>query len=442
MNRIYWKIVACVAGFGVAALARFVLLPAQSPNAFETRPGVEPTRSAEEGTGAPKPATSVPAEPAPKETRATPKPVIYRRPLILKRWQVPALLPKTGKEPNYEDYYVREIFINPTGDKVVTLTNKEGVCWDVASGARLQTFHAATKGDPQALFVSPDARVMAIVKQNGKEVALREAATGKLIGKYQPTSGTERPIEKYPPAFTPGSEYFLFCHRENKLDAICALSTRTGAGRVVHVPRDWGRNNYEWKLLAPLPRQGVVVRQVPYAGVFTVELKTGKERQIESIDFEPITKGESHSLKTSPDGRFVTARNKDQLKVFDWRNDRYIMKDKSTPTFRNEWFTPDGERLAVHRKSDTIYIVNGVRYTPPGGWLQLIDIATGTKIGEFIMDDNGLDGLSALAFSRDGRSFVMADTTTHVAVVDFERAFGAAPLPPVFPEGPETLPGG
>lgn len=431
--------VALSSGFLFQAARR--LDPAPAPAApAEAKPAE--ARAAEEKKIEAKPA---PAKPAPEQKAAAKPPAAAAkspaRPggsAVRHRWEVVRPPRLTGKASDYDDYVVRDVVLDPSGDRVLTRTRKEIAYRDARTGTRLQTFPADPK---KFFFVSPDARFVASVTKDGKEVTLFRAATGERVGTYRTPRGQERNPEKYTPTFTPGGDFFLFCVREKKLDRICAMSTRNAAVRFLNVKREWDRDDYEWKVLLPLPREGAFLRQTFHMGVWRTDLKTGREHKINTVDFEPSLWQDAVGVKVSPDGRYLSARQQSQLKVIDWRSDRSLIKDRSTPRFDNEWFTPDGKRIAVLRTTDIIYIVNDEQRTPTGGWLQLYDIATGAKLAEFIMDSHGLDGLSALAFHRDGRSFVMADKTCHVAVVDFERAFRVKPLPPApAPERAESLP--
>jgi hypothetical protein len=88
-----------------------------------------------------------------------------------------------------------------------------------------------------------------------------------------------------------------------------------------------------------------------------------------------------------------------------------------------------------------IEIPTAERLTPLGGWLELYDARTGSELGEFVMENHGLDGLSTVGFSADGKTMALADRRTSVVLVDFAAAFGVDPLPSVpSPKERETLP--
>src|SRR6202011_175014 len=104
----------------------------------------------------------------------------------------------------------------------------------------------------------------------------------------------------------------------------------------------------------PIPRERVFIRQLEghgfqpgdASGVYVLDLKTGKERVLKSIDFKPFSLFENRGIKVLPGGQYLSARA-GWLVVVDWKHDRQVTKLKRT-SFLNEWFTPDGRRLAAH----------------------------------------------------------------------------------------------
>jgi hypothetical protein len=459
-----WSLYACIGVFAAVFAGGATYLAGQRLNQPEPEQAAA-ARPVKEAAPAPA-AKENPAPPAPAPEDEAPRKVLVvrSRPVVLKSWDVTAPpQPRGDQEPNYENYFVREIGIHPSGTKVITRTNLEAVCWDIATGQRLRTFKAATRIIPrkppdkpelhidQEIRMSPDARFIALINTSGQQATILESDTGRAIGTYYIPKDQAHWLGYHSPAFTPESEYLLMAVKRHDKDAICAISTRTGAGSIVNLPRDWCKKTTDrWSVLAPVPRELAFIRHLgtygyqpgDASGVYVLDLKTGKERVLKSIDFRPFSLFENRGIKVLPGGQYLSARY-GELVIIDWKNDRLVTKF-SPKSFHDEWFTPDGRRFAAHHvpKFIQVEIPSGRRLTPLGGWLELYDAFTGGRqLGEFVMERHDLFGLSTVGFSGDGKTMAVADRRTRVAIVDFEAAFGVPPLPPLPPPaGRESLP--
>jgi hypothetical protein len=113
------------------------------------------------------------------------------------------------------------------------------------------------------------------------------------------------------------------------------------------------------------------------------------------------------------------------------------LKNKTEP--RGVCLTPDGKRLIVVDYPDTkpaydlINPMTGKTYhhdAEPSKNVELYDIADAILIDNFGPKDYGLDdNIWAVASAADGKSFFLVNKT-HLIQVNFERAFGVAPLRP------------
>jgi hypothetical protein len=374
------------------------------------------------------------------------------RPALLKRWQMDQPPKPKGEEaPNYERYFCREIGVDQTGFRIVTQTQLEAVCWETASGTRVQTFKAASEIVPrkppdkpelrvdEEIFITRDARIVARVRRDGTRITFHEAATGRQIGVYNTPKGKSRYLDYQPPAFTPRGDYLLFMQER---DALVAVNTETATGAEVRMPANWTKAHTNmWRVLIPAPQESVLIRHaIGDQGIFALDLKTGQERQIKSVNFEPFSLFENRGIKLSPNGRYLSAR-RGEFVVVDWKEDRKLTYQ--TGGHFQEWFTPDGKRLVVATDTNIIQYQTYPykRLTPIGGWLELYDVEKGVMIGKCVLEDHGIkEGTAALAFSGDGKKFALGDRHASVALFDFELAFGVPSLPPLPRPPAESLP--
>jgi hypothetical protein len=356
------------------------------------------------------------------------------------------------KEEAHKPTYFRRIYVDPLGTRVVTRTETETASWDLHTGYRLQTF----KHDGKGIYCSPDARVVATLSKNAKQMILKEAASGRTIGTYSPPAGGDIIVQEHEPTYTPGGDFLLVCVKDRGKEAIAAISTQTGVGKLVKLPREWyDTTGHQWRELIPRPRENRFYRQLVAFPCCAMNLADGINTKVESLTIGPQWEPPyCRAVKVSPDGHYLTGRNRSQLRIIDLESDLIVFK-LNIQTLTGEWFTPDARRVVSLRAAEWIYKDgDGLNLTPEGGWLSVYAIPQGPPppvkemtdrpeiLGlEFIMDQAGLKGLADLAFLADGRRFVMLDRGTTVAVIDFGEAFGVAPLPALpRPNGPEPLP--
>ena len=366
---------------------------------------------------------------------------------VVKQWSIGAA---AEKQEAHQPTYIRRIYVDPNGARVVTKTESETACWDLDSGYRLQTF----KHDGKGIYCSPDARVIAIVSTNGKQLTLKEAASAQTIGTYTPPGGGDIIVHEHDPTYTPGGDFLLLCVKDRGKEAIAAVSTRTAVGKLVKLPREWyDTTGHQWRELMPRPRENRFYRQLVAFPCCAMNLADGINTKVESLTIGPNSDPGSRALKVSADGRYLLARNRDQLRVINLSADEIVFK-LNTKVLTGDWFTPDARRFLSLRAPERVYIINDVVSTPEGGWLSMYEVPPGKAppvekltdspaiVGtEFTMNEAGLKGLADLAFLADGRRFVMLDRGSTVAVIDFEKAFGVAALPALpRPTEPESLP--
>jgi WD40 repeat protein len=376
------------------------------------------------------------------------------KPLLIKHWKMPGEPKKDGDR--WGDIRVNNLYLDPTGTRLVTQTRLETICWDVPRSKGILTYRPETKITQrsaaerdvrimQEILVSPDARVVAIVNKDGTEVLLRVAETGEVIADYKPMKGGGLWTDDNHPAFTPGSDYLLFatCLKNVAGDryVFAAISTRDGKARILDLP-SFEKRHYMYTAMAPVPRASGIFFDHSFdfipgtsSHVTFVDLKTGKEAPV-ATDFPPISSFPETGIRVSPDGRYLLVTS-GQFAVYDWRALKTYVK---LPGLSPAWFTPDGRRIVAHGAPARMMLLpSGQQYTEPAD-LRLYDIATGQNLGMIKIGALGFGSITSISFSGDGKTFAIADYIGKVAVVDFEQAFQVAPLPPMCIEGPEQLP--
>ena len=195
-----------------------------------------------------------------------------------------------------------------------------------------------------------------------------------------------------------------------------------------------------WHVLIGVPNESALIRHtINRQGIFVLDLQSGQERRLKSVTIEPFSLFENRGIKLSPNGR-LSARG-GQFVVVDWKADRQLMQKNGGHL--NECFTPDGKRRSSCGTDIIQYQLypSYKRLTPVGGWLELYDVEKGVLIGKCVPEHHGLtEGIRSIAFSGDGKKFALGDAAAGVALLDFEMAFGVAPLPPLPRPQPESLP--
>lgn len=436
------SVVVCVIAFGLTFAAGFAFLRTQE--AEDPRPQAN-QKPAPEAVDKPEPKK----EPeAPKQEQEVAKPAPAKdpaaRPTLISNWTGAAPPAEKGEnEPSYELYYARELSVDWTGARVLTATYLEAICWDSASGLPLQKFKVATRTVPrkppdkpelhidQEVRVSPGARTVAMIDKNGKSVTLHDAVSGARLGTFRAPKDRDRYMDHHPPEFSVGGDFLLFSIKSaDNRDQVCSVTAANAQAGVLDLRRPKNESSFMWRVLIGMPRAATLIRHAYSDDVRVLDLSTAKERVLKSVTVKPFSLFQTRGIKMSPNGRYLSARGIGRVQVVDWQNDRLLMS--TSGDISNEWFTPDGTRLVVGKDTDWIQYRGGERLTPIGGWLELWDVERGTKLADFRQDKVGLrQGYVALGFSGDGTKFALGDRKNGVALIDFEKAFGVPPLPPV-----------
>jgi WD40 repeat protein len=355
--------------------------------------------------------------------------------------------------------HVHALSLDPAGTRVVAVSQHNTWCLDVATGKVLQTFQnelPTNNPRPQLIGASRDARFVIIPSVDGKDVTVREASTGKVIGTCHLTDTNKFNkflLESRLPAMTPAEDYLLVGTGVVTPGNLHALSTKTGKEKLLDVPRiDFSKQDYEY--LIPIPQSSTflvygtprVDRKNP-SNLFAVDFSTGKETALSCLHGGPHFNG-WRPLVLSPDGSLLLVKGLASVEVCDWRANRLVFHyEEKVAAFDHACFTPDGKRVAFIRRANGV--IESEIDPQTGKWVNhriddvvhLFDIATQEKIATYTPHADGLDSMvRALALSHDGKSFAVW-TGNEVTLIDFRVAFGVAPLPPGQRlEGPESLP--
>jgi hypothetical protein len=462
MTRSQWSFLAACAVALLAFVGSYIFMAGGGINRA-AEPGVQGAANLDENRNQPQDedaAKKPDAERAkPDKDGTKPARTVRGDKLVLKRLSLPDEKAPDGKSVD-KGFHVHALCLNPAGKRLVAVSQHDTYCLDIDSGKVLQTFHNVLPTNnprPQYIAASPDARFVFVQSADGKEVTLCEAATARVIGRYKlsdPAKMTTFLLESRMPALTPAGEYLLVGSGSVSPTNLHAVSTTTGAGALVDMPRvDLKQRDY--KHMLPVPQRSTFIvcggprvdsKNHP-ANIFAVDTTTGKETALNCLSFQP-SYVDNRPLVLSPDGSLLLVKGQNAIEVCDWRANRLLFHHALNNThYDHACFTPDGKRFAVIMRSSGI-----LRFEldpnsdksiskPIPDVVELFDIARQEKIGSFTPQDSGF-GISvrALAVSHDGKSFAMW-TGTEVNFIDFEAAFGVAPLPPgPRMEGPESLP--
>jgi hypothetical protein len=363
-------------------------------------------------------------------------------PVVRAQWTVPGTPAKDSLDP-YADIRICEIAIDSTGTKCVTASQTEAHCWDLFAR---RLMHTVREGKDQELYLSRDARFVALMNRDGKEIGFHAPENGQLLSKWTAAPGTNSFTDFCPPSFTPRGDYFVIFSQLNGQFAHQAVSTKDGVGRPLNLPPGVGTQPAGHAALVVSADAKVLLRhhgrgRPAGADVSVIDLKSGMESALRGITLAPYSVFPRKGVKLSPDGWLVMAVGTHAVQVCDRLTHRpYLSLGTETEPVRDAWFTRDGRRCVIHRSSRLVKVTGHVELRTPD-WLELHDVFGKTKLGEFTIKPHGIESVSALAFTPDGTAMVVADQQTTVQVIDFERAFGVAPLPPIkLPDKPEELP--
>jgi hypothetical protein len=333
--------------------------------------------------------------------------------------------------------------VNADGTRVLTVSEREIICWDVATGKTLQTFRRGNHWKTPT-FAAPDARTVVVFDRDKKALQVKNAETGGVVGTY----AAKKDLLAHHagvPGFTAQSDEFIFTEAlERHTFNVHALSTRTGAvrtlARAMRSPGPKGdRDPHD---LFPVPGRSTVLTHLswddggkPPRSVYALELGEKRSWPVHWVtERQPGIHFPGQGLRFSPDGGRLAFRQGDGVTLADWPtggHEAVFAADGAHRYKQSPAFTPDRKRLVVLDLWDRAWqIIHFGGSGPSRGndRLQLIDLTTNTKIADVdeqeFSDEHGLG--SGLALSGNGKVLVLCRADC-VWVVDFQRAFGVAP---------------
>jgi hypothetical protein len=284
--------------------------------------------------------------------------------------------------------------------------------------------------------VSPDGRFAAVPHENEKELDVRETATGRLVRTYRLDDKSRFPFHTGQLAFGQSGDA-LIALADRNAPVLHLISTQTGTGRVLTVPA-FSKNDVFAELLYAADKGTVLAHRglnkhskgaAPDVSAF--DLSAGKETPLTSLTIRPHSWNHDRPWKLSPDGTLLLVKGDKDIQICEWQADRRVFEHKGD-TYQDPTFTPDGKRFLVcwhdvrHGSPGYIYIGG-----PPQqkGTVELFSIARKERIATFTPADNDFPhDPTALAVSADGRTLAVATERT-VGLIDFQAAFGVAPIP-------------
>jgi hypothetical protein len=249
------------------------------------------------------------------DAQTKPTTIPQREGLVLKRLTLPDERNADGT-PRNKDHVIQSLALDPTGRRLVAASRQTTYCLDIATGQVLQTFSNDSPPHntrPQFIATSPDARFVMLCSADGKEVTLREAATARLIGTYRlddKSRSNQFQFESRLPALTPAGDFLLLGAGTVTPNALHAVSTRTGAGKLVDVPRvDFSKKDYRY--LLPVPQAstffvhaGAHFDKANPSNLYAVDFSTGKETPLTCLPTHPNL-SDNRPLTLSPDGTLL-----------------------------------------------------------------------------------------------------------------------------------------
>jgi hypothetical protein len=243
MNLSKWSVLVLAAAGLITFAGSYVFLAGRWENqaAESVEPDAAPPGEGQgPAAGAEAPAKPGPGDGVPADEKADPAPAGPRRQLFLKRLRLPGAKvadPRTAAH----DMFHRALYLDPTGARLLAVSREEAHCIDVASGKVLQTFRSESSGKRnEGIAVSPDARFVVLADADGNGLTLRDAATGRVAGTLRVPENqrlSQLQWNSRSPSFTPAGDFLLVGIASPSESALHALSTKTGAARVVNLPR-------------------------------------------------------------------------------------------------------------------------------------------------------------------------------------------------------------
>jgi hypothetical protein len=361
---------------------------------------------------------------------------------------------KWGKTP----FDVHDITISEDGSRLLTKSEKEVHCVDVARSKVLQTFKPGKprwdymKPTAKHIFLSPDAKYVVefhVSPGTGKRVAddikeaiVFEAESGRKVGMFILDRELSLHEGSHSVNFTATGQFALVhggIGRESL--GIQAVSTRTATGSTLSLPPG-KKINGVYQLILPIPgepnmiiaSQGMRTPKGSGSGLSSIDLRTGEQKAITGISDKPWQLHSERDVELSPDGKLLAASGLEFAQVCDWRANRSVCRITDGMThFGQIHFTADSKRFVILRRPQYDVIQFGGndpgRHSVPCT-LELFDIGSGNKIAGFTMKNYDIPNrVDAVALSRDGKTIALG-SGLNVYLLDFRGAFGIEPLPP------------
>ena len=377
-----------------------------------------------------------------------PTPDWISNPNQIRSWEMPEL---NGVDKL--DLQIVDLAVDKTGATVLAKSKKEVYCFDLTGGKFLQTFRpprAPFNRNPttERMFLSPDARFVAIwsaapgSSKNAQDiVTFQEARTARLVSSANVKRDADILFD--PVTFSPGGEALLLPGAVHTNLYVQVVSVADGSTRMI--PLSAPRKQSRWlRILMPVPGRAEFLAcwgndRVPGkrpSRLTTLDLQSGMEEPLQSIDIEPWYSFYDRRATVSPNGDWVLAQDErhreSDFEVGDLRSGSLLFKHtEGDVSFRRGLFTPDGKRFLVEWCPHfEIMYLNAApnlpqRQTVPCK-LQLYEVASRRKLAECDLNAYA----QTLAISGDGRTIVYSHERELYAL-DFRRAFRLDPLRPI-----------
>lgn len=332
--------------------------------------------------------------------------------------------------------WAHDLAFDPTGSKVVVRWENEIQTWSVGGKKRLA---AATVPSFSKVHLAPDGSAYCVNNGSGVDVYGTFDVLGRRIGSYRPAKAKSSFTERFHAAgFGPDAAAFHALHGystgKGQVFRLHSIDPASGEGAAATGPLP--PETFEHcRWLLPVPNSDAVLACCGTGGTAEIWLIDPKSRAIQPMltltrDVQEFTGARAVGL--SPDGKWLALLRADKILIVDWRAGKRVSTlDNSYHKWCSCRFTPDGKRLVVLETSHQART------------LSLNDAATGKRIAGYEVKPRELFG-TAFAISRDGTRIGIAEQSirlvekdkklvqldeARVTVLDFERAFGVAPLP-------------
>jgi dipeptidyl aminopeptidase/acylaminoacyl peptidase len=366
------------------------------------------------------------AQPAPAKAAA-----------LIRQWSVPSD-EKSKPDDLLNPGRILDLAFDRDGTRLVAVARRGVHVWDVATGTKERSFLTT---DRFPAVVSRDARFAAVPTMT--DVTIFEAATGRVAVRYQLEQGKIHKAywARGGGAFSASGEFYLAGVMKVADIELVAISTATGAAGTVPTRTKDPEARINFEQIEPIPG-GTKLLLVGRVGKFTMKKEspvvtfdpsTGSQFDLASLPFRPWTL--SHrGIRVSNDGLRVVAHDDKVLTAVARVTDKeaFTLKEQYTQ-FSDPVFTPDGKRVVVvrHAQYRVIHIGTNAPDDLPPDTIELLDAKAGTRLGTFAPERAGFaKRLTTVEVSHDGTTVAVV-AGTRVGLVDFEKAFGVTPLPPI-----------